>query len=46
MIQFIRFLNIHIYHKTQLAMINVPLKGRHIGIYNKMCSFEHDLTWF
>jgi len=45
MVQF-RFLNIHINHKTQLAMINVSLKGHHIGIYNKKCSFEHNLTWF
>ncbi len=28
-------------------MINMPLKGHHIGIYKKKtCSFEHDLTWF
>jgi hypothetical protein len=43
MVQF-RFLNIHINHKIQLAMINMPLKGYHIGIYFKKCNFEHDLT--
>jgi hypothetical protein len=32
MVQF-RFLNIHITHKAQLAMINMPLKGHRIGIY-------------
>jgi hypothetical protein len=40
MVQF-RFLNIYINLKH-----NLPLKGHHIGIYNKKCSFEHDLTWF
>jgi hypothetical protein len=35
MVQF-RFFNIHINHKAQLAMINMPLKGPHIGIYKKM----------
>jgi hypothetical protein len=34
MIQF-RFFNIHINHKTQLAMINMPLEGHHIDIYIK-----------
>ncbi len=34
-----RFLNIHISHKTQLAM--TPL-----GLYIKKCKFEHNLTWF
>ncbi len=27
-------------------MINMPLKGYHIGIYFKKCNFEHDLTQF
>jgi hypothetical protein len=35
MVQF-RFFNIHINHKAQLAMINMPLKGPHIGIYKKV----------
>ncbi len=34
MVQF-RFFNIHINHKTQLAMINMPLEGHHIDIYIK-----------
>jgi len=32
MVQF-RFLNIHISHKAQLAMINMPLKWHYIYIY-------------
>jgi hypothetical protein len=47
MVQF-RFLNIHISHKTQLAMINMPFKWHHISIYiyTYKYIFEHDLTWF
>jgi hypothetical protein len=43
MIQF-RFFNIHINHKTQLAMINMLLRGHHIGIYIYMKVMFW--TWF
>jgi hypothetical protein len=45
MVQF-RFLNNHINYKIQFGIINMSLKGHHIGIYIKPYSFEHDLTWF
>jgi len=47
MVQF-RFLNIHISHKTQIAMINMPLKWHHTHTHTHThkWSFEHDLTWF
>jgi hypothetical protein len=35
MVQF-RFFNIHINHKAQLAMINMPLKRLHTGIYKNV----------
>jgi hypothetical protein len=47
MVQF-RFLNIHISHKTQLAMINMLLNFKvtpHKHIFLKY-NFKHDLTWF
>jgi hypothetical protein len=42
----LKFPNTHIKHKAQLAMLNMRLKGHHIGIYITKCNFERDLTWF
>jgi hypothetical protein len=33
-----RFHNIHISDQAQFAMINMPIKWHHIGIFNKNCS--------
>jgi hypothetical protein len=44
-VQFI-FLNIHISHKTRLAMNNMPLKWYHISMYIYKYILKHDLTWF